>query len=58
MKDTKWNRDAETMPAYSILEVILELQIDFCDKETITQSILDRSVSLALEIEAYLKSTR
>ena len=58
MKDTKWNKDAETMPAYSILEVILESQIDFRDKETMTQNILDRSVSLALEIEAYLKSTR
>ena len=46
------------MPAYSILEVILESQIDFRDKETMTQNILDRSVSLALEIEAYLKSTR
>lgn len=56
MKDTKWNKGIDTMPKYSILEIILETQIDFRDKENMTQNIINRSVSLALEIEEYLKS--
>lgn len=56
MKDTSWNKGVETMPQYSILEVVLEPHIDFSDKEKMTHNIIGRSVSLALEIEEYLKS--
>lgn len=56
MKDTSWNKGVERMPQYSILEVVLEPHIDFSDKEKMTHNIIERSVSIALEIEEYLKS--
>ena len=55
MKDTKWNKGVETMPKYSVLEVALETNIDFHNKEKMTRNIIERSLSLALEIEEYLK---
>nr|WP_325219824.1 hypothetical protein [uncultured Oscillibacter sp.] len=48
--EQRQKRDAE----YSILEAVLEDQMDFRDKETMTQTIISRSVSLALEIQEYL----
>ena len=55
MKDTSWNKGVERMPQYSILEVVLEPHIDFSDKEKMTHNIIERSVSIALEIEEYQK---
>lgn len=57
MKNSVWNGNKKEMPKYSILEIVLENQIDFNDKENMTQNIISRSVSLSLEIEEYLKST-
>ena len=44
------------MPKYSILEIVLEDQIDFNDKDNMSQKIFKHSVSLALEIQEYLKN--
>lgn len=54
LKNSVWNSNRKEMPKYSILEVVLEDQMDFRDKETMTQNIISRSVSLALEIQEYL----
>ena len=54
LKDSVWNSGRKEMPKYSILEAVLEDQMDFRDKETMTQTIISRSVSLALEIQEYL----
>mgnify|MGYP001080094766 FL=1 len=53
-KDSVWNSGRKEMPKYSILEAVLEDQMDFRDKETMTQTIISRSVFLALEIQEYL----
>lgn len=42
------------MPKYSVLEVIIETQIDFNVKEKMTSNIIDNAVSSALEIEKCL----
>ena len=55
LKDSKWNENTEEMPKYSVLEAVLENQIDFNDKETMTKNIISRSLSLASEIQEYLK---
>lgn len=54
LKHSKWNADKNEMPKYSVLEVILEDQIDFDAKEIMTKNIIEKSVSLALEIQDYL----
>jgi hypothetical protein len=48
LKDSKWNIKA--MPKHSILEVIVEIQIDFNAKEKMTSNIINNAVSSALEI--------
>lgn len=57
LRNSKWNDNRKGMPKYSVLEIILENQIDFNNKETMTQNIISRSVSLSSEIEEYLKNT-
>lgn len=57
LKDSIWNGNKKEMPEYSILEVVLENQIDFNNKANMTQNIIGRSVSLSLEIQEYLKNT-
>ena len=56
LKDSKWNKNVEVMPKYSVLEVITETQIDFNNKEKMTSNIIDNAVSSALEIENYLQT--
>lgn len=56
LKDSKWNKNVEIMPKYSVLEVIIETQIDFTAKEKMTSNIIDHAVSSALEIEKYLQT--
>lgn len=58
LKHSVWNGNREEMPKYSILEVVLENQIDFSDKDHMTQNIFGRSVSLSSEIQEYLASIR
>ncbi len=55
LKDSKWNKNIEAMPKYSILEVIIEIQIDFNAKEKMTSNIINNAVSSALEIENCLQ---
>lgn len=57
LKDSKWNINRKEMPKYSVLEVVLENQIDFNNKEEMTSKILSRSVSLSSEIQQYLEKT-
>ena len=38
------------------IEVVLENQLNFNDKENMTQNIISCSVSLSLEIQEYLKN--
>lgn len=49
LKRSEWNMDKKEMPKYSVLEAILENQIDFTDKETMTKEIINRSAVLAAE---------
>lgn len=55
LKDSVWNNKKE-IPKYSILEIVLETQIDFNNKANMTQNIIHHSETLALEIQEYLKS--
>lgn len=56
MTDSKWNKNVDVMPKYSVLEVITETQIDFNNKEKMTSNIIDNAVSSALEIENCLQA--
>lgn len=55
-KDTKWNQDVTEMPTYSILEVCLESNLDFANKEGMTATILNKAIKEAAEIQTYLKN--
>lgn len=55
LKDTDWNKDIKSMPVYSVLEVCLEDKIDFKNKSLMTKTILERSVSLAKDIQNFLE---
>ena len=54
LKDSKWNEGKECMPKYSILEVVLEYNINFKNKETMTNTILKHAISLSTEIQQYI----
>lgn len=56
LKNSEWNGNRKEMPKYSILAIVLVNQIDFNNKDNMTQNIMKYSVSLALEIEEYLKN--
>ena len=56
LKNSVWNGNRKEMPKYSILEIVLENQIDFSNKDNMTQNIMKHSVTLALEIQEYLKN--
>ena len=56
LKKSVWNGNRKEIPKYSILEIVLEDQIDFNDKDNMSQKIFKHSVSLALEIQEYLKN--
>lgn len=56
LKNTEWNFNRKEMPRYSVLEVVLENQINFTDKENMTKNIIDHSMSLASEIQKYLEN--
>ena len=55
-KKSEWNCDRNEMPKYSVLEIIIEDQIDFDNRVNMTHNIINRSVSMSLEIQGYLKS--
>lgn len=56
LKDSKWNEGVTEMPIYSVLEICLEDNIDFSNKDTMTELILDKAKGYAEEIELYLKN--
>lgn len=55
LKKSKWNSDRNKMPRYSVLEVVLENQIDFNNKKRMTENIISQALSLSQEIQQYLK---
>lgn len=55
LKKSKWNSDRNKMPRYSVLEVVLENQIDFNNKKRMTENIITQALSLSQEIQQYLK---
>lgn len=58
LKNTKWNQGVTEMPIYSVLEVCLESNIDFSDKDKMTENIITKALETATEIEAYLMNVR
>lgn len=58
LKDSVWNSGRKEMPRYSVLEVVLEGQITFDDKERMAENIISRAVSLASEIQRYLEDIK
>lgn len=54
LKSSEWNLNRKEMPRYSVLEVVLENELDFTEKEAMLRKIIDCSVSLAAEIQNYL----
>ncbi|WP_423363020.1 DUF7000 family protein [Mycoplasma sp. P36-A1] len=56
LKDTKWNKNVTNIPKYSVLEVVLENNINFNNKELMTKNIIDSAVDLTQEIEEYIKN--
>lgn len=55
LKNTKWNKHRDTMPKYSVLEVCLENNIDFGNKEEMTVSIVSKAKELSKEIQLFLE---
>lgn len=55
LKNTKWNEHRHTMPKYSVLEVCLENNIDFGNKEEMTVSIVSKAKELSKEIQLFLE---
>ena len=55
LKKSKWNSDRNKMHRYSVLEVVLENQIDFNNKKRMTENIITQPLSLSQEIQQYLK---
>ena len=53
-RNTAWNKNVKTMPQYSVLEVCLEKNIDFTNKEFMTDKIFNNAISLAEEIQNFL----
>lgn len=55
LKNTDWNKDINAMPKYSVLEVCLEDNINFDNKEAMTDTILNSAVSVAENIQMFLE---
>lgn len=58
LKNLKWNKDMKKMPTYSVLEVCLESNLDFNNKDEMTAKILDKAMSLTKDIEKYLEEVK
>lgn len=54
LKNTDWNKNVNTTPQYSVLEVCLESDIDFSNKDFMTDRIFSNAISLAEEIQDFL----
>ena len=56
-KESEWNNGMDKMPTYSILELCLESNIDFNNKEEVTAHIIDRAIKRANEIQNFLENS-
>lgn len=55
LRNTDWNKNKIQMPQYSVLEVCLEDVIDFNSKELMRSKIFTSAISLAGQIQDFLK---
>ncbi len=55
-KNTKWNKDKDTMPEYSILEVTLVENPDFNNLNALTEQIETKMIKVSDEILDYLNT--
>ena len=58
LKNTEWNKDRTAMPQYSVLEVVLVDNPDFDNQDALTEEIAKRAMSVAIEAQSYIQSTR
>lgn len=56
LKTSKWNKDLQTRPKYSVLEVVLVENPDFNDLSFLTQEIEKQITPVTNEIIEYLKN--
>ena len=56
MRNTVWS--SSEMPKYTVLETVLENQIDFRDEENMTKRIISRAQTVSSEILQYLEADR
>lgn len=54
LRNTDWNKDVKAMPQYSVLEVCLESNIDFSNKNFMTNKIFNDAISLAEQVQDFL----
>lgn len=57
-KNTKWNKDRDEMPEYSILEAILVENPDFNNLDKLTEKIAVEMIKSSNEILNYLKALK
>lgn len=55
-KETEWNNEMDKMPTYSILELCLESNIDFNNKEKMTAPIIDKALKKVNKIQFFLEN--
>ncbi|MCI5773271.1 MAG: hypothetical protein MR210_01805 [Erysipelotrichaceae bacterium] len=53
--ESKWNKNKKVMPKYGIIEITLDVMVDFDDQEKMSKSIIAEANQKVLEIENYLK---
>lgn len=55
LKDSKWNEGVSERPQYSVLEVCLNDNIDFENKNAMTKRIFEQALQYSEEIQEHLK---
>lgn len=55
LKDSEWNKGISERPQYSVLEVCLNDNIDFENKNAMTKHIFEQTLLNSEDIEEYLK---
>lgn len=58
LKDSKWNKNLKEMPKYSVLEVVLEDEINLNNKGEMTQNINGNALKFAKEIQKYIEDKK
>lgn len=58
LKNSKWNKNLKEMPKYSVLEVVLEDEINLNNKDEMTQIINENALKFAKEIQKYIEDKK